>query len=58
MIYGFPKPWNPVFIHFIIQKYFNIRKYMGTSWTNIIVGNLGNKKNRNMRVRNFRVLKF
>ena len=25
MIYGFSKPWNPVFIHFIIPKYF--KKY-------------------------------
>ena len=33
--------WKPVFLHFIRQEYFNkIKKNQGTSWENIIYGNM------------------
>jgi hypothetical protein len=37
-------PVDPVFIAFILRKYFK-EKYMGTSWKNLIFGN--------MRLKNF-----
>ena len=49
MIYGFPKPWNPVLIHFVIPKCFTKYKLYGNILENIIFVNMDIKTFENVR---------